>query len=482
MLSFVRKSEACVPQGVALAMLAGVLGTIFFAKGGKTTKQQGDDKTGARRKKQTGFSEEGKKVNANDAFHLIKTRRSIFPKDYNGSKVPDKVISQMIEAANWAPTHGKTEPWRFVVLKEGAVGQLQAMMNEEALSMVQKGSDDYERLVKKIARKKKAKANVSHLIAICLKRVPSSKGKLMPEWEDISAVACAVQNMHLVAHASGVAGYWSSGGVDKSLAVERVKNYLGLTDERCLGLFHVGLSDRMDKYRSARSPFAGKVIQWLGDEEEKKGSGTTTTTTTLPSAKEEKKKPKDRLAVQFCKEVWTWANLVTAARYPLLVAGVLWSDERYVGISYALDIIDGPLARALNQCTQLGDILDHVADHITQLALLHMVRVYLPWWVMALGLFNNLLMLVYMAMYGHYIKHSKSPNKVLTMFMANNYHNIYNYMLFQGYIQMFVIIAMVRANGMTSMVISSSITFLVIIGILLETLFSGAMIRDIISN
>ena len=22
----------------------------------------------------------------------------------------------MLEAANWAPTHGKTEPWRFVVL------------------------------------------------------------------------------------------------------------------------------------------------------------------------------------------------------------------------------------------------------------------------------------------------------------------------------------------------------------------------------
>ena len=22
----------------------------------------------------------------------------------------------MLEAANWAPTHGRTEPWRFVVL------------------------------------------------------------------------------------------------------------------------------------------------------------------------------------------------------------------------------------------------------------------------------------------------------------------------------------------------------------------------------
>lgn len=26
------------------------------------------------------------------------------------------VVEAMLEAANWAPTHGKTEPWRFVVL------------------------------------------------------------------------------------------------------------------------------------------------------------------------------------------------------------------------------------------------------------------------------------------------------------------------------------------------------------------------------
>ena len=27
----------------------------------------------------------------------------------------------MLEAANWAPTHGRTEPWRFVVLSEDAL-------------------------------------------------------------------------------------------------------------------------------------------------------------------------------------------------------------------------------------------------------------------------------------------------------------------------------------------------------------------------
>lgn len=30
----------------------------------------------------------------------------------------------MLEAANWAPTHGKTEPWRFVVLSEDALQEM----------------------------------------------------------------------------------------------------------------------------------------------------------------------------------------------------------------------------------------------------------------------------------------------------------------------------------------------------------------------
>lgn len=31
------------------------------------------------------------------------------------------VLEQMLEAANWAPTHGRTEPWRFVVLGADAL-------------------------------------------------------------------------------------------------------------------------------------------------------------------------------------------------------------------------------------------------------------------------------------------------------------------------------------------------------------------------
>lgn len=34
------------------------------------------------------------------------------------------VVEGLLECANWAPTHGRTEPWRFVVLGRAAQEQL----------------------------------------------------------------------------------------------------------------------------------------------------------------------------------------------------------------------------------------------------------------------------------------------------------------------------------------------------------------------
>ena len=41
--------------------------------------------------------------------------------DMNGEHVSDAEVQQILEAANWAPTHGKTEPWRFAVLASPSV-------------------------------------------------------------------------------------------------------------------------------------------------------------------------------------------------------------------------------------------------------------------------------------------------------------------------------------------------------------------------
>merc|ERR1719336_2400182 len=46
----------------------------------------------------------------------ILNRRTIFPKDCIENQVIKKTeLETILEAANWAPTHFKTEPWRYVV-------------------------------------------------------------------------------------------------------------------------------------------------------------------------------------------------------------------------------------------------------------------------------------------------------------------------------------------------------------------------------
>jgi hypothetical protein len=44
-------------------------------------------------------------------FDVIKSRRTISPKNFNGEKLNEKEVALILEAANWAPTHKKTEPW-----------------------------------------------------------------------------------------------------------------------------------------------------------------------------------------------------------------------------------------------------------------------------------------------------------------------------------------------------------------------------------
>lgn len=204
---------------------------------------------------------------------LCKHRRSIFPKDYSKprkDKVPRQVLDHMLEAANTAPTHGITEPWRFVVLEGGAMQRLGELKLAHAKATARSAAD-YEKQLPKLLAKEKKTETCSALIAVCMKRVTTEKGKLMPVWEEIASVASAVQNMHLVLAAYGLGGYWSSGGcadVDEGWGSSAaIKRMLGVDGEvqgesdRILGIFYVG-SPEPQRYEVLTSSRARKVGAW----------------------------------------------------------------------------------------------------------------------------------------------------------------------------------------------------------------------------
>jgi nitroreductase len=140
---------------------------------------------------------------ADATLELIKRRRSVFPKDFSGQRVPRAVLQQCLEAANWAPTHGKTEPWRFIVFEGDGLASLEGA-KREAVTRLMAGQPEAQRAtLDKFERKARELAKVSAVVALVVKRVANAKGNLMPAWEETAAVSCAVHNFHLALVAAG---------------------------------------------------------------------------------------------------------------------------------------------------------------------------------------------------------------------------------------------------------------------------------------
>ena len=45
----------------------------------------------------------------------ITARRAVFPVQYASEPISEDEIRSLLTLANWAPTHRRTEPWRFKV-------------------------------------------------------------------------------------------------------------------------------------------------------------------------------------------------------------------------------------------------------------------------------------------------------------------------------------------------------------------------------
>lgn len=183
---------------------------------------------------------------------LIRKRRSIFPDQYNDKPIPDAIIWEILENANWAPTHRLTEPWRFKVFKGKALERLSNYLAD----YYEKNTPEtaYSEIKLKKTRQKPLRSGC--VIAICMQRDLLER---VPEWEEIAAVATAVQNMWLSCAALNIGCYWSS----PQSALD-ANEFLNLAEgERCLGLFYMGYH-AMPEMEVKRQPIADKVV-WLED-------------------------------------------------------------------------------------------------------------------------------------------------------------------------------------------------------------------------
>ena len=199
-------------------------------------------------------------------MRLIKSRRSVFPRDLSGAEVTRVEVETLLEAANWAPTHARSEPWRYTVVQGGAGVSDFLDMVEEWYSehMEELPVTEYQHYTKKIAGCKNVwPGRVSHLIIIGMRR-QALEDRRLPEWEEICATAASVQNLHLaVASSPDLGGYWCSLTWARSFrdgAAMRAYCGLGDVEDRVLGAFILGKVEPGKTFKGHRADIGEKVI------------------------------------------------------------------------------------------------------------------------------------------------------------------------------------------------------------------------------
>ena len=181
---------------------------------------------------------------------VIKERRSIFPASYIKKEIPVEVINQILETANYAPTHKLTQPWRFTVIRKSGLPKLGVELGrlyKELVSPANFLQKKYDSFAEKTSQ------------ADCIIAINIAVSGKIPEWEELASVACAVQNMALTAESLKVGAYWSTPALIHDLG-----NFLGLKkNEKCIGLFYMGYHN--DTTSKLNRTSMEEKVSWIED-------------------------------------------------------------------------------------------------------------------------------------------------------------------------------------------------------------------------
>lgn len=183
----------------------------------------------------------------------IINRRNVKPQYFSSEHLADDLVKSLLSAANWAPTHGYTEPWRLVVFSgdsRNTLAKFQADCYKDAVSPEAFLESKYQKLLE-------TPLLASHIVAVVAK---NSKSRI-PFVEEIVATACAVQNILLVAAEKNIAVHWTSGGVTYT---NEMKEFLGYsTDDQVLGFLYMGKCDEKINREGRRLSTIDEKVNWV---------------------------------------------------------------------------------------------------------------------------------------------------------------------------------------------------------------------------
>ena len=189
----------------------------------------------------------------NTLSEIIVSRRSSKPSTFNGKKIEDSIITDLLNLAHWAPTHGRTEPWRFKVY----AGEGVTKFCEAHAALYKTNTDPEVFTTAKFENLQKLGSQTSHIIGVYMQRQVPAK---IPLVEEIAATAAAIQNILLGAEALGISALWSTGGMTHHPAL---KSFWGLAEEDVvMGLLYLGYTNEPSA-AGKRNGTAAEKTSWI---------------------------------------------------------------------------------------------------------------------------------------------------------------------------------------------------------------------------
>lgn len=189
----------------------------------------------------------------NSITQVIRHRRTIKPDNLNGAIIPQDLIEQIVEMADYAPTHGKTEPIRLNVYSGDG---LKKFCDDHA-NMYWENTPEENRKKVLFEKLKQFSEKVSHLIVVLMKRTHESK---ISEKEEYASCCASVENMLLTADSFGISGMWNTGAMTYS---PQMKAYLQLGEkDQVVALIYLGYCDHDHKEAIRHIPLT-KKITWF---------------------------------------------------------------------------------------------------------------------------------------------------------------------------------------------------------------------------
>jgi nitroreductase len=164
-----------------------------------------------------------------DAIELLKTRRSMKPREMTGPGPSPGEIETILTIGARVPDHGKLAPWRFILFEGDArvrAGEIIAKVFAKKYPQASSAEIEIE---------KKRLTDAPLVIGVVSFTRPHPK---VPPWEQVLSAGASAMNIVTAATALGYGACWLTGW----FAFDRdVLNGFGLkADEKLAGLIHIG--------------------------------------------------------------------------------------------------------------------------------------------------------------------------------------------------------------------------------------------------